>query len=478
MPTIDRNSPAPFYYQVYEQIAHGIESGLYPAGKKLPSIRECARELGVSNTTIELAYQRLTEEGYVSARRGSGYTICETDVKAANPTDEYDGSYQQALEELVAAEAAFRASGDKRYNFAYDIVDVETFPFAAWARISREIYFSQGAELSCQYNDRQGLLELRKQIAHYLSSEYGLNCLAEQILVMPTTRDLLSSIMSLFDPATTTFAMEEPGYDEVRNKLRQQGYNVKTNPIYPFPTWEDARPNVEGSNVVFATPACQFPSNRPMPIDLRKGLVEWAKETGAYLIDDEYGWEFQSGVARIPSLAALDRAGRVISIGTFSNSFSPAICLSYAVLPPQLMLEWQRKERGAHPQVPWQTQAAMAAFMREGLWRTHIRKVRTSAHNKRRQLLKSLTERMGDSIEIVEGLSSLFVLVKTNDGRSERELIEAAAQAGVYVYPTLRYWANKAPDDWRYVLVGYAGIPYDAIDAGIATLARAWGLAD
>ena len=60
MPTIDRNSPAPFYYQVYEQIARGIESGLYPAGKKLPSIRECARELGVSNTTIELAYQRLT----------------------------------------------------------------------------------------------------------------------------------------------------------------------------------------------------------------------------------------------------------------------------------------------------------------------------------------------------------------------------------------------------------------------------------
>ena len=88
MPTIDRNSPAPFYYQVYEQIAHGIESGLYPAGKKLPSIRECARELGVSNTTIELAYQRLTEEGYVSARRGSGYTICANDIKPSNPIEE------------------------------------------------------------------------------------------------------------------------------------------------------------------------------------------------------------------------------------------------------------------------------------------------------------------------------------------------------------------------------------------------------
>lgn len=478
MPTIDRNSPAPFYYQVYEQIAHGIESGLYPAGKKLPSIRECARELGVSNTTIELAYQRLTEEGYVSARRGSGYTICANDIKPSNPIEEYTSEYQDALVELLESESNYKPSENQRYNFAYDVVDASTFPFTAWARISREIYFSQGAELSCSYNDRQGLPELRKQIAHYLSSEYGLNCLPEQILVMPTTRDLMSSIMSLFDPDSTTFAMEEPGYDEARRGLRVLGFDVKLNPIFPFPTWDEGKSNIEGADIVFTTPACQFPTNRPMPIEVRKNLVKWAEETGAYLIDDEYGWEFQSGVARTPSLAALDRAGRVISLGTFSNSFSPAICLSYAVLPPQLMIEWQRKNRSVHPQVPWQTQASMAAFMREGLWRTHIRKVRTSAHHKRQQLIKSLTERMGDKIEIVEGQSSLFFLVKTNDGRTEYELIEAAAKAGVSVYPTLRYWAGEAPEDWRYVLIGYAGIPYDSIDSGIATLARAWGLAE
>ena len=74
MPSIERNSSVPYYLQVYDQIARGIDTGLYPAGCKLPSIRECARELGVSNTTIELAYQRLTAEGYVQARRGSGYT--------------------------------------------------------------------------------------------------------------------------------------------------------------------------------------------------------------------------------------------------------------------------------------------------------------------------------------------------------------------------------------------------------------------
>lgn len=478
MPSIDRNSSVPFYHQVYDQIAQGIESGLYPAGKKLPSIRECARELGVSNTTIELAYQRLTEEGYVQARRGSGYTICSIGPKPSNPTEEYTDEYQANLKRLIESERRLKSEKAPLFDFAYDAVDAKTFPFTTWARISREVFFLKGANASCLYNDRQGLPELREQIAHYLSSEYGLNCYPEQILVMPTTRDLIASILTLFDPNTTVFAMEEPGYDEVESRMRACGYHVRNLPIYPFPTWDEAKPYLEGAKLVFTTPACQFPTNHAMPIELRKRLVSWAEETDAYVIDDEYGWEFQSGVARVPSLAALDRAGRVISLGTFSNSFTPAVCISYAVLPPQLMERWQKAERHKHPQVPWQTQAAMAAFMREGLWRTHIRKVRTSAHNKRKQLIESLEAHMGDAIEIVEGLSSLFVLVQTRDGRTETELIEAAEAAGVRIYPTSRYWSGDIPAEWRYVLIGYAGIPLKKIDEGIGLLARSWGFAE
>ena len=478
MPSLDRNSPTPFYQQVYEQIARGIESGLYPAGKKLPSIRECARELGVSNTTIELAYQRLTAEGYVQARRGSGYVICDTVAVISNPVEEYDLSYQESLAELVQSAASGSPQETVLFDFAYDAVDESTFPSTTWARLSRSVFFERGAEASFLYNDPQGLFELREEIAHYLCGEYGLNCIPEQVLVMPTTRDLIASIVSLFDPADALFAMEEPGYDEIYRGLTARGFKVKRIPVYPYPSTDEMLEFAEGVDLLFATPACQFPSNSPMPITLRRTLVDWAKRTGAYLIDDEYGWEFQSGIARTPSLAALDRSGHVISLGTFSNSFTPAICLSYAVLPPQLMIAWRKREGGAHPRVPWQTQAAMAAFMREGLWRTHIRKVRTSIQGKRQQLFQSIERHMGDAVEVIEGISSLFVLIKTKDGRLETELIESAESMGVRVYPTSRYWSGDMPAEWRYVLVGYAGIPVESIDEGIATLARAWGLRD
>lgn len=476
MPSIDRNSPIPFYQQIYEQIARGIDVGLYAAGKKLPSIRECARELDVSNTTVELAYQRLTEEGYVRARRGSGYTICETEAAPANVAEEYSGEYRASLMRLIEDEQQHGNQQQPRYDFAYDTVDKSIFPLAHWARISREVFFGNDAEGSCLYSDRQGLGLLREQIAHYLGSEYGLNCIAEQIIVMPTTRDIIASVLSLFNPAETTVAMEEPGYNEVARMLDALSFDVRLMPVYPRPTWPATRRFLDGVNAVFVTPASQFPTNRSMPIELRRGLVEWAEETGAYLIDDEYCWEFQSGGARVPSLAALDHTGRVITIGTFSNSFTPAVSLSYAVLPPTLMMEWRQRERSAHPQVPWQTQAAMAAFMSDDLWRKHMRRMRTSAQNKRAKLVSSIETHMGDAVEVIEGENSLFALVQTHDGRSEDELVEAAALAGVNVYPTSQYWSGEVPESWRYVLVGYAGISIDQIGPGITVLARAWGL--
>lgn len=476
MPLLDRNSSTPYYQQVYEQIARAIENGFFPVGKKLPSIRECARNLGCSNTTVELAYQRLVAEGYVQSRRGSGYTVCELAEKPAGQFGIFTDEYLHALSKLKEHERQRGHEATIAYDFAYDSVDASLFPFTNWARICREVYFSEGSGDACLYNSRQGLQALREQIALYLGSELGLHCIAEQVLIMPTTRDLVSEVMALFSPTENIVAMGNPGYDEVGRRLRERGYRVQSIPLFPYPTWEQAQEAIAGANVVFATPASQFPTNRSMPLDMRKELVNWAQRNNAYVIDDEYSWEFQRGAGRLPALATLDDAGRIITMGTFSNTFTPAVCLSYAVLPPQLMLKWKELRPAAHPQVPWQTQAAMTAFMKEDLWRTHLRKMRTAMQNKHQRLVEAFGRSFGDAVEIVSGTSSLYVLVQTHDGRDERELIDAAAQAGVRIYPTSQYWNGNPPAEWRYVLVGYSSIPIDAIEEGVAKLAAAWAL--
>lgn len=474
MLSIDRNGPEPFYQQIYRQIAQGIESGLYAAGSKLPSIRTCAHELDVSNTTIEQAYQRLTEEGYVEPRRGSGYTICAPATAPEALLTRFSNEYLQEREHLERTGHSRLSEPAIRYDFAYDSVDPDIFPFNTWSSICREVFFSAGAKRACLYNDRQGLFDLRKQIAKYVGAEFGVHCLADQVLVMSTTGAVVAEIVRLFDPGDTVIAMENPGYDEVSRSLLAAGYAIRELPVYPYPSWKEAEKALDGVNLVFATPTSQFPTNQPMPLEYRKSLVTWAKRAGVYIIDDEYGWEFPTAVNRAPSLGALDDSGHVITLGTFSNSFTPAVCLSYGILPPKLMLKWLEQRAGGHPQVPWQTQASMAAFMREGHWPAHVRRMRTSSHKKRILILESIKKHFGTAANVVESPGSLYVLLQVDDRRDEAQLIQAAAQRGVRVYPTSQYWQGNPPDDWHYVLVGYAGIGVDAIAAGIEELARAW----
>ena len=474
MPYIDRNDKTPYYLQVYDQIARGIESGLHPSGKKLPSIRQCAVELGVSNTTIELAYQKLAEEGYIEPRRGSGFYICAS-AKANEPSrDFYPDRYRHELDALL--DAVKRTEDEPaRFDFNYDATDAELFPFAAWARISRDVFLNQDTLGAFLYNDAQGLYGLRAQIATYLISEFAIRCVPEQVVVMPTTRTIMQSVLNLFDPATTVVAMEEPGYNEVRSAIERSGYRVRAISVDSMSSWEAYEEALGDANVVFATPASQFPTTITMPPDMRKSLIAWAEEHDALLIDDEYGSLFQLGEERAPSLFALDNWGNTIALGTFSNSFSPALCMSFAVLPPALMLRWLDGKLGKHPQVPWQTQATMASFMAEGHWKRHLGRLRTAMMRKRAAIRASLAAHMGDEIDVVGSTGSLYVLVRTHDGRSEDELIRAAADARIRVYPTTQYWYGPVPSDWRWVLVGFAGIRHDDLEPGIAALARAWG---
>lgn len=65
---LDEHSDTPFYRQLEAQLREGIESGTYPTGSRLPSIRGLAADLGCARNTVEQAYHPLVQEGYVASR--------------------------------------------------------------------------------------------------------------------------------------------------------------------------------------------------------------------------------------------------------------------------------------------------------------------------------------------------------------------------------------------------------------------------
>ena len=78
---IDRNASEPVYIQIYDFIKEDIESGIIESGKKLPSKRSLAENLGVSVITVENAYAQLIAEGYIKALPKKGYYAERTENK-------------------------------------------------------------------------------------------------------------------------------------------------------------------------------------------------------------------------------------------------------------------------------------------------------------------------------------------------------------------------------------------------------------
>ena len=62
-----------FYEQIYESVKQDIVDGRLSRGERLPSARRLAADLQISRSTVDAAYAQLVSEGYLTAKRGSGY---------------------------------------------------------------------------------------------------------------------------------------------------------------------------------------------------------------------------------------------------------------------------------------------------------------------------------------------------------------------------------------------------------------------
>ncbi|NLV49471.1 MAG: GntR family transcriptional regulator [Clostridiales bacterium] len=67
----------PIYLQLKEQITLLIISGQYPAGSRLPPVRDMAADAAVNPNTLQKALQELEREGLVYAQRTSGRFVTE-----------------------------------------------------------------------------------------------------------------------------------------------------------------------------------------------------------------------------------------------------------------------------------------------------------------------------------------------------------------------------------------------------------------
>ncbi|MFF2886061.1 PLP-dependent aminotransferase family protein [Paenibacillus sp. NPDC057967] len=468
---ISDQSDQPQYMQLYSQLRNHIRSGIIPNGTKLPSVRSLQAQLNCSKTPIETAYQMLAMEGYVMSKPRSGlYAVSPNDTAKVNSTHK-QGSLMQPV-----SSSPLRDTPAPLHPIDIDFdpaaVDRDVFPVRVWKKVLHET-LEGSPDSYCGYGDLQGEYGLRVVLAEYVGQARGVECTPDQIVVSVGIASSIRMITALLD-GIRSVAMEEPGFRRVREQFLHEGLQVVPVSVGEKGIMVD-EVRRSGAEAVYVTPSHQFPTGCVMPYAERERLLDWANATGSYIIEDDYDGEFRYQGKPIPSLQSLDRHGRVIYIGTFSKAFTPALRMNYMVLPRSLL---SRLTSISHLLMIPSTidQLAMKAFIEQGHWYRHIRRMRNVYRRKHHRLIELLEDAFGDRIRITGHSAGLHLQVEMRTVCSASELMELAAQAGVRVYDFQQLWMTEGGREGKHpnVYFGFAGISEADMEEGMKRLQEAW----
>jgi GntR family transcriptional regulator/MocR family aminotransferase len=439
-----KKSPGvPLYEALYRAIRGDILTGKLAAGEKLPSKRALAENLEVSKITVETAYNQLLAEGYIVSREKIGYFVEDIPHRhTASPVKPVP------KETPAPALVDLTANGSGR------------FPFSAWSRLQREIMLDYGEKLLLPMPNR-GIPELRQAIADHLAAFRGMKADPENILIGAGT-DFLYNILVQLLGRDKVYALEEPGYDKTRHIYTAAGARCVSAPM------DEMGVKPEGlteAGVLHISPSHHFPTGIVTPVSRRLELLDWAAEE-RWIIEDDYDSEFRFHAHPMPTMQALDRAGRVVYLNTFSKSLAPSIRISYMVLPEKLMEKFRRELSFYSCTVPSFEQYTLARFIAGGWFEKHINRMRKYYKTCRNRLIGRLENGVyAPRLTIQEKDAGLHFLVKVDTEMSEEELVAWCGQRGVKVRTLSSYYHGPVPDqDKNCLVVNYSGLREEDLD--------------
>lgn len=446
---------APLYDQLYRHIAGAVQSGALSPGARLPSKRRMCALAGVSMSTVEAAYSLLAAEGYVLARPRSGY-VCAHLLPPVPSAP------------IPPPEPSAPPPSPWAFDCSTSAVDVSAFPFSSWARITKEAVYENPGLL--QRGHSQGDAPLRSALGSLLAQYRGVRCSPEQVVVGPGADYLLSLLLQLL-PEHRAVALEDPGYPAAYAAAALHGRRAVPIPVDGEGMCPDALAD-SGAGMAYVTPSHQFPLGVSMPAGRRSRLLHWAASApDRWIIEDDYDSEFRWSSRPIPAMQGLDRAGRVVYLGTFSRSIAPAIRAAYLILPPSLLERYRRTFSHGACAVSRFEQESLRRFLAQGLYGRHLRRTGNLYRKKCALFAGALSAIPGASVSGAEaGLHFLLTLPRY----SEEELTARAAEKSVRVYPLSRY-CHTVPPKPSTVVLGFAGLSEDQLRRAAELLGEAWG---
>lgn len=442
---LDRTARLSLTEQIRESIGRAIESGLLASGTRLPSWQDLAAQLVVARGTVQAAYERLFDAQMIETFGAGGTRVAPRPyVAAKQPTAPRLGTFMRAYEEMNAGPAIFQLGVP-----AFGGLPEKLFSRARSCNLLKTGYLS-----SLLYPDPRGELEQRKEIAGNLSITRNFHCHPEQVFITSGFSSGLGLTLRVLGLDGKKVWMEEPGFRVTRKGLELARLNVVPIPV-----------DADGINVDYGiekapdaalavlTPGQQAPLGSTLSLRRRLQVLEWAAASGAWVIEDDYLGELQLQGRPAPAMASLGEGKRVIHIGSFSKTVSPALRLGFVVVPSELANAFSEVAATLAPAPSPVVQLATARFMHDGHYIRRVRRLKRLYTAQRDGLCEQL--RMRDAQWVNAGLA---VLLRLPDGAPDEQIVREAMTMNMAPSPLSVWFADRA---WMLpgLLLGVATAP-------------------
>ncbi|MGR3659801.1 MAG: MocR-like pyridoxine biosynthesis transcription factor PdxR [Paracoccaceae bacterium] len=474
---LDPNFEGTLQQQLQQLVIESILAGRHQPGERMPSSRKLAAHLGISRITVTLAYTDLVANDYLSARGRSGYFISEnapppSAFEVVNDPQNGDVDWQRVINRRFVSQASHTRPEDwrhYRFPFIYGQADAGLFDHQNWRLCALQALGQRDFDsLTSDFYDGDDPLLIDFILRHILPRR-GIGARPEEVLLTLGAQNALWLSAQILLSPNRTAALENPCYPGLRDVLTQNGckmlsLNVDADGLPP----EALTPDVD---VVFTTPSHHAPTNATMPMARRRDLLERAMRDDFIVVEDDYEFEMSFQNAPHPALKSLDRAGRVIYIGSFSKSLFPGMRLGYLV-GPKAFIEQARALRATvlrHP--PGNIQRTLAYFLSRGHYDTQVNRMGRT-YRQRRGVIETAIAEHGLEIAANGSFGGSSIWMKTPRGVDSFELSQRLHKQGVLIEPGRMFFPQTEQPNQFYRLA-YSSIPTNRISEGIARIAVA-----
>ncbi|HEX6750840.1 MAG TPA: PLP-dependent aminotransferase family protein [Longimicrobium sp.] len=504
----------PLQEQIYRGLRDAILTGRLAPGARLPSTRTLAADLEVARNTVVPVYEQLRAEGLIAGRAGGGTRVVAvlpdaflrvygTDghrTGARRPNGNGHGTngngsgngkrirlnipstgaatggtmapprVSAAALAVGGVEMGCWKPGPPR-TFRLGVPDHDAFPAELWGSLLARRWRRSGRDLLAA-GDPRGFAPLREAIAEYVAAARAVRCTPEQVIVTGGAQPALSlAARALLNPGDLAW-VEEPGYGAVKAAFLGVGARLVPVPVGPGGIRVDEGMKLAPSaRLACVTPSNQHPLGGAMDLPTRIALLEWAGRHDAWIIEDDYDSEFRYTGRPLPSLQGLDPCERVVYVGTFSKTLSPALRLGFMVVPKALAGVIAGLRSGIDRYPPSLEQAVLADFIGEGHFARHVRRMR-AIYSQRVTLFREIAaQELSGLLEVPPIEAGLRLLGWLPEGVSDLRVRDEALRRGVEVEALSVHRSEPAGRDG--LLLGFAGYNGHATRRGMQELAAA-----